>query len=139
MATRNVVDLLSQVPIFEGLSKKELQTISASGKEVTHREGSTLAKEGDSGVGFFLIVDGTAMVDVGGRGRRRLGAGDFFGEISLLDQGPRTASVIAETEVTTFGLTSWVFKRLIEQNPSIASKMLKVMAQRLRSASKSID
>ncbi len=136
MATRNVTELLSQVPIFEGLSKKELQTIAASGKEVTHRDGSVLAREGDSGVGFFLITQGSAKVDVGGRSRGTLREGDFFGEISLLDQGPRTATVTAAGEVTTFGLTSWVFKRLIEQNPSIASKMLKVMAQRLRSSSK---
>jgi len=74
-------------------------------------------------------------VKVGDRSGTRLGSGDFFGEISLLDGGPRTATVTAETEVTTLGLTPWVFKRLIDSNPSIASKMLKVMAQRLRASS----
>lgn len=138
MASTDRVKLLSQVPIFEGLSKKELQSIAQAAKEVSHREGAVLAREGDSGVGFFLITDGTAKVSVGGRPRRRMGPGDFFGEISLLDQGPRTATVTAETPITTLGVTAWVFKRLIEQNPSIASKMLKVMAQRLRQSSREL-
>jgi CRP/FNR family cyclic AMP-dependent transcriptional regulator len=139
VADKNALKMLSEVPLFEGLSKKELQAILASSKQVTHRAGSTLAKEGDSGLGFFLIVDGTATVKVGSRVFRRMGPGDFFGEISLLDQGPRTATVEAETDVVTLGLAAWVFKRLIEQNPAIASKMLKVMAQRLRTAAKQLD
>ena len=97
-----------------------------------------LAKEGQSGVGFFMILDGTAGVKVGDRGRGKLGPGDFFGEISLLDGGPRTATVTADTEVTTLGLTPWDFKRLVESNSAIATKMLKVMAQRLRSSSKDL-
>ena len=136
MRTSETVDLLSKVPIFSGLSKKELQRIAESVKEVAHREGAVLAREGESGLGFFLITDGTARAEVGGRARTRMGPGDFFGEISLLDGGPRTATVLAETPVRTLALTQWVFKSLIENNPSIASKMLKVMASRLRSSSK---
>src|SRR5437867_8646599 len=128
--------MLGTVPIFEGLSKKDLSQIARAAKQVTHRQGSTLAKEGQSGVGFFLILDGTAGVMVGNRARTKLGPGDFFGEISLLDGGPRTATVTAETEVTTLGLTPWDFKRLVESSPAIASKMLKVMAQRLRASSR---
>jgi CRP/FNR family cyclic AMP-dependent transcriptional regulator len=133
------VDMLGGVPIFEGLSKKELSQIAGAGKKVTHRQGSVLAKEGQSGVGFFMILDGTAGVKVGDRGRGKLGPGDFFGEISLLDGGPRTATVTAETEVTTLGLTPWDFKRLVESSPAIAAKMLRVMAQRLRSSSKDLS
>ncbi len=136
MARTNTTELLSKVPIFSELSKKELQGIADAVKEVTHEQGAVLAREGDSGIGFFLIVDGTARAEVGGRARTRMGPGDFFGEISLLDGGPRTATVIAETSLTTLGLTQWVFKSLVENNPSIASKMLKVMASRLRSSSK---
>ena len=136
MRTSDTVDLLSRVPIFSGLSKKELQGLAQAVKEVNHREGAVLAREGESGLGFFLIVDGTARAEVGGRTRTRMGSGDFFGEISLLDGGPRTATVVAETPMTTLALTQWVFKSLIENNPSIASKMLKVMASRLRSSSK---
>jgi CRP/FNR family transcriptional regulator, cyclic AMP receptor protein len=136
VAKRDPVQMLAGVPIFEGLSKKDLSQIAGAAKQVTHRPGSVLAREGQSGVGFFMILEGTAGVQVGERQRRGLGSGDFFGEISLLDGGPRTATVTAETEVTTLGLTPWDFKRLVESNPAIASKMLKVMAQRLRSSSK---
>jgi len=138
VASRDRIKLLSQVPIFQDLSKKELDAIARAAKEVSHREGAVLAREGDSGLGFFLIVDGSARVTVGDRARARLGPGDFFGEISLLDQGPRTATVMAETPITMLGITAWVFKRLIEQNPSIAAKMLKVMARRLRAASRDL-
>jgi CRP/FNR family cyclic AMP-dependent transcriptional regulator len=136
VARQDPIKLLGGVPIFEGLSSKELKAIAGSAKEVTHRQGSILARQGDAGAGFFLILDGTASVRIGDRKVNSMGPGDFFGEISLLDGGPRTATVAAETDVTTLGLTSWTFKRLVEQNPSIASKMLKVMAQRLRSSDK---
>jgi CRP/FNR family transcriptional regulator, cyclic AMP receptor protein len=128
--------LLSKVPIFSELSKRELHGIAEAVKEVTHEQGSVLAREGESGIGFFLIVDGTARAEVGGQAKTTMGAGDFFGEISLLDGGPRTATVVAETPITMLALTQWVFKSLIEHNPSIASKMLKVMAARLRSSSR---
>ena len=136
MRRTETAELLSKVPIFSELSRKELEGIAGAVKEVTHQPGAVLAREGESGIGFFLIVDGTARADVGGRPRTRMGPGDFFGEISLLDGGPRTATVVAETPVTTLGLTQWVFKSLVEHNPSIASKLLKVMASRLRSSSK---
>jgi CRP/FNR family transcriptional regulator, cyclic AMP receptor protein len=128
----DAVELLSQVPLFSELTNKELAAIARATKEVHHKPGRVLAKEGDSGIGFFLIVDGTAKVTVNGRKRAKLTAGDFFGEISLLDGGPRTATVTAETPMTLLGLTQWVFKRLVEQNPAIATKVLRVMAQRLR-------
>lgn len=138
MAKQDPVKLLASVPIFEELSTKELKSIANAAKEVTHRQGHVLAREGESGVGFFLILDGDVSVAVGGRPMRKMGPGDFFGEISLLDGGPRTATCTAQTDVTTIGVTPWTFKRLIEQNPSIASKMLKVMATRLRSSAKQL-
>jgi CRP-like cAMP-binding protein len=75
---------------------------------------------------------------VGDRHVRDLSRGDFFGEISLLEGGPRTATVVAATPIRLLALTQWVFKRLIEQNPKIASKMLKIMAQRLRSSAQTL-
>jgi len=135
VAKPDAVKLLGDVPLFEGLSKSELTQIARAAKEVTHREGSVLARQGQSGIGFFLITDGTAGVTIGERSAAKLGPGDFFGEISLLDGGPRTATVTAETSVTTLGLTPWDFRRLVENNPAIASKMLRVMAQRLRASS----
>jgi CRP/FNR family transcriptional regulator, cyclic AMP receptor protein len=139
VAKQDPVKMLAGVPIFEGLSKKDLSQIAGAAKQITHRQGAVLAREGQSGVGFFLILEGTAGVKVGDRQRGKLGIGDFFGEISLLDGGPRTATVTADTEVTTLGLTPWDFKRLVESSPAIASKMLKVMAQRLRTSSKDLS
>ncbi len=135
MAKQDTVTLLAGVPIFSELSKKELRAIAEATRGVTRREGDVLAREGDPGVGFFLILEGKAKVTVGGRQRTSLGPGDFFGEISLLDAGPRSATVVAASSVNMLGLTQWSFKRLIQENPSIASKMLKVMAQRLRASS----
>ena len=74
------------------------------------------------------------IVTVNGRARRKMGPGDFFGEISLLDNGPRSATVTAQTPIQLLGLTQWNFKRLVESNPGIATKMLKTMAGRLRAA-----
>jgi len=132
VADKDATKLLASVPLFSGCTKKELQAIAAAAKEVQHGEGDVIAREGDQGLGFFLILDGTAKISVGGRTRRRLGAGDYFGEIALLDEGPRSATVTAETPMRLLGLTAWSFRRLVSANPSIAPKLLKVMGERLR-------
>ena len=132
------IDLIGSVPLFSECTKKELRAIASAAKEITHKKGDVLAREGDKGIGFFVIADGTAGVDVGQSKRGRLGPGDFFGEISLLDEGPRSATVVAETPMTLYGLTAWAFKQLVAQNPSIAQKLLKVMADRLRRTSKDL-
>lgn len=136
MTKGEIAEHLSRVPLFSGCSKKELGAIAAATKEVSRKSGSMLAREGESGVGFFLIANGTANVVVGGRSRRKIGPGDFFGEISLLDGGPRSASVVAATDVDMLGLTAWVFRGILEQHPTIAQKMLVDLAGRLRSGSK---
>ncbi|HEY1331545.1 MAG TPA: cyclic nucleotide-binding domain-containing protein [Actinomycetota bacterium] len=136
MTKGEMIEQLGNVPLFSGCSKKELATIASASKELTRKSGSMLAREGETGVGFFLITDGTANVIVGGRNRRKMGPGDFFGEISLLDGGPRSASVVADTDVQMLGLTAWVFRGILEQNPSIAQKMLVDLASRLRGGSK---
>jgi CRP/FNR family cyclic AMP-dependent transcriptional regulator len=136
VANKQAVQMLSSVPLFSECSKRELEAIAQSAKEVQRKAGSTLVKEGDTAVGFFLITDGSAEVTVRGRKRATLGPGDFFGEISLLDESRRSATVTAQTPVRMLGLTGWSFKRLLQHNPSIATKLLKVMATRLRSDSK---
>lgn len=138
MGIREVADQLSGVPLFSGCSKRELEAIARAAKEVSHPEGKVLAREGDKGIGFFLIMDGTAKVTVGGRTRSKLGPGDFYGEISLLDQGPRSATVTATSPVKLLGVTAWVFQGLVQEHPSIALKMLEVVAGRLRSATKDV-
>ena len=136
MTKAEITELLSRVPLFSGCSQREIAAIARAAKEVHRREGSVLARTGEPGVGFFLMVDGKANVLVNGRKRGTLGAGDFFGEISLLDGGPRSADVVAATDVDMLGLTAWVFRGVLEQYPSIAQKMLVTMAGRLRDATK---
>ena len=131
-------DLLGDVPLFHGLSKKELNAIAESGKEVNHAEGREIVKEGSTeAAGFHLILEGNAKVVANGRTVNRLGPGDHFGEMSLLDGGPRSATVIAETDVRTFSVTAWAFRPLIDRNPSIARKLLVDLSRRLREATKS--
>jgi CRP/FNR family transcriptional regulator, cyclic AMP receptor protein len=129
------IELLEQVPLFQGLPHRELERISRSFKERHFRAGDSVAAEGAGGVGFFVIGEGTASVDVHGEQRGQLGPGDYFGEIALIDdQARRTASITAETDLTCYGLTSWDFRPLVETNAEIAWKLLQVMARRLREA-----
>jgi CRP-like cAMP-binding protein len=131
-----ITELLSRVPLFSGCSQREIAAIANGTKEVRRKAGGVLARTGEAGVGFFLLVDGTASVLVNSRKRATLKPGDFFGEISLLDGGPRSADVVADTDVTMLGLTAWVFRGVLEQYPSIAQKMLIALAGRLRGATK---
>ena len=93
-------------------------------KERTFDAGETIAREGEGGVGFFVIEDGTAKVSVGGEERRTLGPGDYFGEIALISEGARTATVTADTQLRTYGMTFWDFRPLVEDTPGIAWKLL---------------
>lgn len=134
--TRDPVDLLAKVGLFEGLSRKELQTIYKSAKAVHFPAGRTIVSEGASGIGFHMIVDGKAKVTVKGRSRATLKPGDYFGEISLIDRGPRSATVVAETEVDTLSLASWSFLSILDKNPTISRKLLLELTRRLRAAEK---
>ena len=136
MGTKDVVEQLSKVPLFSGCSRKDLQTIARVVRDIDHPAGTVIAREGDPGVGLFVITEGMTDVTIGGRRRARLGPGDFFGEISLLDGGPRTATVTSTSDVKLLGLTEWTFRGLMMEHPSIAVKTLQAMAGRLRNATK---
>ena len=127
------VELLKHVPLFHGLSEKELKTLANNFTERTFTEGQELTHEGSGGVGFFVIETGEARVTVDGQERRMLGPGDYFGEIALIDDGPRSATVTADSELRCWGLTSWEFKPIVETNAEIAWKLLEALAKRLRS------
>ena len=117
-------ELLKQVPLFSDLDENERKQIANSMKQRTFSAGQEIAVEGESGVGFFVIEDGTAKVTVHGEQVRTLGAGDYFGEVALITQGPRSATVTAETDLKTYGMTSWEFRPLVEDTPSLAWKLL---------------
>lgn len=129
------VDLLQRVPIFSDLDRKELERIAASMKERTFSAGETVTAEGSSGVGFFVIESGNAKVTVGGEDRRRLGPGDYFGEVALLNESARTATITAESDLKCYGLTSWEFRPLVETHGSIAWKLLQAMSKQYQSSS----
>ncbi|TML96848.1 MAG: cyclic nucleotide-binding domain-containing protein [Actinobacteria bacterium] len=126
-------ELLKRVPIFSDLDDKELGRIASSMKQRTFQAGDTVTTEGQGGVGFFVIEDGEALVSVGGDERRRLGPGDYFGEVALLNQSVRTATITAESELRCYGLTSWEFRPLVETHGSIAWKLLQAMSKTYQS------
>jgi CRP/FNR family transcriptional regulator, cyclic AMP receptor protein len=135
---KDMLALLGQVPLFEGLSRRELESILAAGKEIDHDAEHDVVEEGATGVGFHLILEGEADVLVGGVPRAKLRAGDYFGEMSLLDGGPRSATVRSVTPVRTLALTSWAFMPLLDKMPSIARKLLVEMSRRLRQVEDSL-
>jgi len=127
------VELLKRVPLFSDLDRKELERVANSMKERIFGAGETVTAEGQSGVGFFVIADGEAKVTVGGQERRRLGPGDYFGEVALLNESSRTATITAESDLKCYGLTSWEFRPLVETHGTIAWKLLQVMSKSYQS------
>src|SRR6478735_5244825 len=125
-------ELLKRVPLFQGLDDKHIDTLSRTFTDRTFTAGQEITNEGGGGVGFFIIEDGEAVVSVGGEERRTLGSGDYFGEVALIDEGSRTATIEAKTDVKAHGLTPWQFRPLVEENASIAWPLLVAMAHRLR-------
>ena len=121
--------LLRRVPIFADLDDRELERIGSSMKQRTFKAGDVVTAEGQSGVGFFVIEDGEAKVTVGGEERRRLGAGDYFGEVALLNESARTATITAESDLSCYGMTAWEFRPLVETHGSIAWKLLQAMSR----------
>jgi CRP/FNR family transcriptional regulator len=126
------VDVLKGVPLFADLDRRELQQVARLFKDRRFPEGDTVMKEGLGGAAFFVIESGEAIVSVGGRERRRLKPGDYFGEIALIDEGPRTATVRAATELACYGLTLWEFRPLVRENGEIGWKLLQALAARFR-------
>ena len=117
-------ELLRRVPLFADFDEKDLKRLARSFKERTFDAGSTVAGEGKTGAGFFVIESGEAAVSVRGGEHGKLGPGDYFGEIALIDDGARSATITADSDLHCYGLTSWEFRPLVEANASIAWKLL---------------
>ena len=131
------VELLQRVPLFADLDRRELETLARSFKERKYQSGDSVAVEGAGAIGFFVIGEGEATVTVRGDERATLKSGDYFGEVALIDEGARTATISAKTDLVCYGLTAWQFKPLVEGNGQIAWKLLQTLAKRLRSAEQS--
>lgn len=135
MTRRGVsVRSLQRVPIFAGLSKEHLREIARLFKERRFEEGETVVKEGSGGAAFFVIQSGQAEVFVKGKRKATLKPGDYFGEIALIDERTRMATITASTEMLCYGLTYWDFRPVVEQNGLIGWKLLQGMARMLRDA-----
>lgn len=130
----DVAEAIQGVPLFAGLPRKELERVAENLAERTFAAGDTIASEGESGVGFFVIESGSAIVSQGGETIRTLGPGDYFGEVALIDKGPRSATVVAESDLRCHGMTAWEFRPLVQTHPEIAWPMLEALAAKLREA-----
>jgi CRP-like cAMP-binding protein len=125
-------DVLGRVPLLSGLDARQLTRLAQAMRERTFPKGTEATREGGGGVGFFIVLEGSASVSVQGEARRSLGPNDWFGEIALLsDDGLRTATVTAETDLRCVGLTAWEFKPFLQENPEIAWRLLQTMAARV--------
>lgn len=127
-------DLLRKVPLFSELSKRHLNEIAKHADQAEMREGSVFAKQGRTGTEFVFIVDGKAQVEKDGKAIRRISAGDFFGEISMIDGQPRTATVTAETDGTLLVVNSRSFNHLLDTIPGLQKKIMLALCKYIRRA-----
>ncbi len=132
MAGRDFVTHLAEVPLFSTLSRKELNLVAKRAEDVTVPAGKVLCSEGEMGNQYFVILDGTARVSRRGRRVASLGAGQGFGELSLLDKHPRNATIVAETPMELVVLGQREFAGLVDDVPGFARKLLAALASRLR-------
>ncbi len=132
MTDPELVGRLRAVPLFEGLSDRELADVLARSRVVEHPAGGDIVEEGRGAAGFHLILEGSATVVRGGQTRGTLGPGDYFGEISLIDGKPRSATIRTEGPVRTLSLPAWNFMPLLDAHPSMARKLLVGLCQHLR-------
>ena len=125
---------LKHAKLFEGLPESELRTLERQMKVVKHPAGHEIVVKGDNGVGFMVILDGTVTVATVQGKARKLGPGDSFGEMALLDHEGRSANIKADTEVSLATIPEWNFKPFLKEHPEVAYRLLQVLSQRVRQA-----
>ncbi len=126
------IETLRQVPLFKGMSDRALKRVAEISKEVTHRDGKAVVEEDQSAVGFHMILTGQAEASQSGTVVSTMGPGDYFGEMSLIDGKPRSASVVAKGELRTLAIPAWNFNHLLDENPDMMRAMLVAMSERIR-------
>ncbi len=127
------VDLLRAVELFSGLDESTLRAVAEATSEVEFAPGRYIMLEGQIGSGLFIIISGAVRVVHGDEVLARLGPGDFFGELAVLDQAPRAASVVAEEQSVCLALASWDLLSLLERDPKLSLALLRALAGRIRS------
>jgi CRP-like cAMP-binding protein len=125
-------DLLGACPLFRGLTADDLAVVAAAAIEVEFPADRVVARQGEIGTGFFLIAEGSVQVVRDGKTVATLGPGEFFGELSVIDGGPRIAQVVAAEPTRCLALASWDFERVLREQPGVALAVLRVVAGRLR-------
>jgi CRP/FNR family cyclic AMP-dependent transcriptional regulator len=127
-------DVIRKVPLFAGLGDEELDRLANRFLERRFSAGETLVSEGEAGTSFFVLGEGNATVSVGGETKTTLGPGDYFGEMAVVDEGVRSASVTAQDDVRSYFLTPWEFRPFVEEHPEVGWKLMQNLARRLREA-----
>jgi CRP-like cAMP-binding protein len=128
----DIEDAIGRVSLFEKLSDRDRRRLAASMHERTFPSGSVITQVGQEGLAFFIIDSGTASVVQKGSKVATLKSGDHFGEIALIDEGPRTAEITADTDVKCYGLTAWDFRPFVQSHPDVAWAMLQTLVKRWR-------
>ncbi|MFL5679117.1 MAG: cyclic nucleotide-binding domain-containing protein [Chloroflexota bacterium] len=126
-------ELIAGCPLFRGLDPRHVATVADVATEVEFPAGRVIARQGEVGTGFFIVVDGRVRVVRDAQTLAELGPGEFFGELSVLDRQPRVAQVVAEEPTTCLALASWDFERVLLEQPALTLAILRELAGRLRS------
>lgn len=134
MAEQDLVAALGRVPLFAAVAEKDRQRLARSFTERAFPAGHEVVVEGRDGVGFFVIDSGMAVVTRDGEEIGKLGPGDYFGEMALIDQGPRSATVVAGSDLRCHAMTAWSFRPVVESHGEIAWPLLEALVARLRKA-----
>jgi CRP/FNR family transcriptional regulator, cyclic AMP receptor protein len=127
----DVEQILKDAPLFSQLHKKDIKRLAAALTERSFPAGAVIIEQGKPGVGLFLIGGGTATASVSGKAIRTMTAGDHFGEVALIDDGPRSAEVKADTDVECFVLPAWQFRAIVSEHPDVAWALLRSLVQRV--------
>lgn len=128
----SVMSYLMNVTIFKDLPAGSLESVARSMRERIYEPGAVIVRQGDPGVGFFLITEGLVEVTHDDHHVRNMGPGEFFGEMALIEERPRSATVTARERTRCLQLVRWDFRALLRENPEMAVRMLEVVVQRLR-------
>ena len=131
------MDVLKRVALFEGRDESELGRLAERFQERTVPEGGVVVEEGSTGTSFFIIAEGEVSVSIGGELRATLGPGDSFGEMAVIDEDVRSASIVAATDLRLYFLTPWEFRPFVHEQPEVAWKLLQSLSRRLRAAQQS--
>lgn len=134
-----VVDMLEKSPLWSGVDRQDFKAIVKMSKQQKFQSGETIVKKGEEGAGFYLVLDGAVEIRSNGNTLSRLGPGQFFGEMSVVDTQPRSADVVAVEPSRVLVLSAWAFKSLVSERPRIAVKMLQEFVRRLRNTDRALS